>query len=133
MPQKPAELRGMRILVVEDNFLVSEMLRDFLSQCGAEVVGPAPRVDAALQLCEQEGLDGALLDINLAGQEGFPVATRLLERGVPFMFLSGYDDVEMIPSGLRHIPRLAKPFDCNEVAEMAARHFGRGAVRNVCD
>jgi DNA-binding response OmpR family regulator len=117
------ELRGLRILVVEDNFLVAEVLRDLLEEKGCQVMGPAPRVSVALQLCKDEVLDGALLDINLGGQSCFPIATYLLERGVPFFFLSGYDDSTMIPAPLRHIPRLAKPFDRVEVARTAARHF----------
>jgi CheY-like chemotaxis protein len=123
MTPMPQELRGLRILVVEDSFLVAELLRDLLDECGCEVVGPAPRVPLALQLCKEEALDGALLDINLGGESCFPVAHYLQEKRVPFLFLSGYDDSAMIPAALRHVPRLAKPFDRIEVARTAALHF----------
>ena len=58
---------GRRVLVVEDDFLVSLMTVDFLQSIGCEVVGPAVRLPAALQLAQSESLDAALLDINLAG------------------------------------------------------------------
>jgi DNA-binding response OmpR family regulator len=120
MPSMPPELRGLRILVVEDNFLMAESVRDLLDECGCETVGPAPRLEVALELARHELLDGALLDINLAGEYCFPVARLLRERGVPFMFLTGYDDCSV---AFRDAPRLSKPFDRLEVAVMAARHF----------
>lgn len=119
----PPELRGLRILVVEDNFLMAESVRDLLDECGCETVGPAPRLAVALALAGQEPLDGALLDINLAGEYCFPVARLLRERGVPFMFLTGYDDCSIVPVAFRDAPRLSKPFDRLEVAVTAARHF----------
>jgi CheY-like chemotaxis protein len=123
MPSMPPELRGLRILVVEDNFLMAESVRDLLDECGCETVGPAPRLEVALELASHELLDGAFLDINLAGEYCFPVARLLRERGVPFMFLTGYDDCSIVPVAFRDAPRLSKPFDRLEVAVTAARHF----------
>ena len=119
----PPELRGLRILLVEDNFLVAESMRDLLDECGCETVGPAPRLEAALDLADREFLDGALLDINLAGEYCFLVARLLRERGVPFSFLSGYDDCSIVAVPFRDASRLFKPFDRLEIAVTAARHF----------
>src|SRR5438128_10265294 len=100
------DLHGLKILVVEDNFLVAELLRELLVDCGCNVVGPAPGVDAGLDLMGQTELDGAVLDINLNGQRCFPIAAALSERSVPFVFLTGYDDPTMIPPEFREVPRL---------------------------
>jgi len=64
----PPKLKGLRIFVVEDNFLVAEMICDLLEDCGCEVVGPVGRLDKALGMVSSATLDGALLDINLAGE-----------------------------------------------------------------
>lgn len=83
-------LAGKRILVVEDEFLISAMLCDMLSESEATVIGPAARIDAALQLIENHGLDAAILDMNLNGQWIDPVAEALHRRGTPFVFTTGY-------------------------------------------
>jgi hypothetical protein len=77
-----------------------------------EVVGPAPSVEVALQLLEDEGerLDGAVLDINLRDQRVYPVANALTARGVPFVFTTGYDPVT-IPQAYAAAPRCEKPVD----------------------
>jgi len=127
MSSMPTELRGLKVLVVEDNFLVAELVRSLLEDCGCETVGPAGRVDSALALIEDDdgALDGAVLDINLAGEYCFPIAERLHQRGVPFFFLTGYDDGQIIPPQFREVPRLAKPFDNRNVQCVAAEMFGR--------
>jgi DNA-binding response OmpR family regulator len=67
---------GRRLLVVEDDFLVSLMTVDFLESIGCEVIGPAARLAAAVRLTQSESLDAAVLDINIAGDMIWPV-TRL--------------------------------------------------------
>src|SRR5690242_11469654 len=94
-------MTGLRILVVEDNFLAAEVVRDTLEGFGCQVVGPVGRLEDGLRLASAETLDGAVLDINLNGDRCFPIARALLERGVPFMFLTGYDDAGLIPPELR--------------------------------
>ena len=123
MTSTPPELRGLKVLVVEDNFLIAELIRSLLADCGCETIGPAPRVSSALALVDGRHLDGAFLDINLAGEYCFPVAELLRERGIPFVFLTGYDDSEIIPPALREVPRISKPFDNRKVASIAARLF----------
>jgi DNA-binding response OmpR family regulator len=126
----PGELRGLRILVVEDNFLLAESLQMLLREWGCEAIGPASRLARALDIARSTPLDGALLDINLAGEMSFPVATLLRERGVPFVFLTGYTQIEM-PSELRDTPVLAKPVDNLELADLVARYFARKDLHPV--
>lgn len=121
-----AALEGYRVLVVEDNFLLAETLRDLLEDCGCKLIGPAPRVSAALPLCTSD-LDGALLDINLGEETCFEIADRLAEQGVPFMFLSGYSDAAIVPDRFRAVPRLDKPYDREAIVREAEHRFGCNA------
>ena len=100
-------LEGLRILVVEDNFLAAEVVRDALESSGCTVIGPVARLEMGLQLAEQQQIDGAVLDINLNGDRCFPIAEALRQRGVPFIFLTGYDAI--IPVELRPVRLLGKP------------------------
>jgi len=115
-------LRGLRVLVVEDTLLVADMIADELEEVGCTVVGPAPRVERGLALARAERLDGALLDVNLAGELCFPIAELLLAQGVPFAFLTGYGETTL-PPGYRKMPRLAKPFQLNELLNLVRRNF----------
>jgi DNA-binding response OmpR family regulator len=119
-----AELRGLRILLVEDNYLVAEHLRGVLSDHGCEVVGPVPRVESGLDLLRDDRkLDGAVLDINLNGELCFPIAKALETLAVPFLFLTGYDDKTVIPSEFQAVPFLGKPVDEAELVAVAIRIF----------
>ncbi|TIQ25766.1 MAG: response regulator, partial [Mesorhizobium sp.] len=86
---KSAPLSGLRILVVEDTFLVALDLSDELTDAGCDVVGPAPSVQEALEQIDGVELDGAVLDVNLHGERSFPLAEHLAARDVPFVFLTG--------------------------------------------
>jgi len=105
-----AILAGRRILVVEDEMLVAMSIEDTLIDAGGEVVGPAPTVGRALGLLQDEAkIDAVVLDMNLQGQSGLPVADACDERSIPFLILSGYGDTAL--SGTRHAaPILSKPF-----------------------
>ena len=115
-------LRGLRILVVEDTLLVADMIVEELEEAGCTVVGPAPRVERGLALARAERLDGALLDVNLAGEPCFPIAELLLEQGVPFAFLTGYGEATL-PACYRKMPRLAKPFQLDDLVNLVRRNF----------
>lgn len=117
------ELRGRRILVVEDNFLAAEALRDVLVENGCEVVGPVGRLTAAMALASRETLDGAFLDVNLGGEQCFPLADLLRKKGVPFVFLTGYADESIVPVALRKVPLLGKPLNPLDVVAKALQHF----------
>jgi CheY-like chemotaxis protein len=102
-------LTGLRILLVEDEAMIAMLFEDMLIDSGATVIGPASGVRAALEAIAAEPIDGALLDVNLGGEQSFAVADALAERGVPFVFVTGYGE-----AGVRdrypHAPTLQKPF-----------------------
>ena len=120
-------LEGLRVLVVEDVLLVAEMIAEMLAAGGIRVVGPVARVASALVLAREETLDGALLDVNLAGENSGPVAEALTARGVPFIFLTGYGDAGALPPNFRDTPRIAKPFREQELATAMTARFRRTA------
>lgn len=103
------KLDGRRILVVEDEIAISMLLEDMLLDMGAEVVGPASRIAAALVLAQGEALDLAIVDVNLAGEPIYPVVAALARRGVPFVFSTGYGSGG-IEEPYRDRPVLQKPF-----------------------
>jgi CheY-like chemotaxis protein len=110
---KMEALAGRRILVVEDEYLIMTDIASSLEQAGAEVVGPAATVDEALRLVgDPSRIDAALLDINLRGVMAFPVADALADRGVPFVFSTGYDR-SILP------PRYAKAAFCEKPSELS--------------
>jgi len=129
MAKRPGELQGLRVLVVEDSFLVADTICDVLSERGCEVVGPAPNLEWGWRLSQQEGLDGAVLDVNLGGELSFPIAVTLAERGIPFLFITGYDDVSVMPEQFRTVQRILKPFDFDELVAIIARTVRGGAAR----
>ena len=126
-PRQRAALSGLRVLVLEDSFLVAEVIAETLEAGGCDVVGPVSRVDSALPIARDEPLDGAVLDVNLAGEFSFPVADTLAERGVPFLFVTGYSDLEVLPSRFRKAPMMHKPFAPDELAELTSARFRRTA------
>ncbi|MEH3036360.1 MAG: response regulator [Sphingomonas adhaesiva] len=103
-------LRGKRILIVEDEYFIAADLKRALGDRDAVVLGPVASLDAGMAVLDDGGaIDIAVLDVNLDGADSYPIAERLAARGVPFVFVTGYDGWAM-PSAYRSIPRLAKPF-----------------------
>ena len=118
-------LAGRRILVVEDETLIALSIEETLQRLGCVVVGPVGKLDAALRLAGDEALDAAVLDVTVRGGPVYPVAERLLARGVPFVLASGYGEWAL-PENLRDRPRLTKPFTPQEVEEQARALCGGG-------
>ncbi|MFG0328517.1 MAG: response regulator [Phycisphaerales bacterium] len=99
----------IRVLVVEDQVFLADDLAETLEEAGMQVVGPIGRLNPALELARDANIDAAILDINLGDDERvFPLADLLAERGVPFMFVTGYEE-DVIPARHRNRPRLGKP------------------------
>ena len=104
-----AALEGLRILVVEDEFLVATLIEDMLVAAGCVVAGPVPRLSEALEAVDHETFDAAVLDVNLGGDRVYPVADALSRRNVPFVFVTGYG-TSGLPGEYAERPRLCKPF-----------------------
>ena len=102
-------LEGLRVLVVEDDYLISLLFDDMLTSAGCVVVGPLPRLTDALEAAAKERCDAAVLDVNLGCERVYPVAKILAERHVPFIFVTGYSG-DALPREYAEQPRIAKPF-----------------------
>jgi CheY-like chemotaxis protein len=102
-------LEGLSVLVVEDEAPIALQLEDMLVELGCTVVGPASRVAQALQLLNDEEVDAAVLDVNIAGELVYPVADELTNRGLPYIFATGYG-ASGLTETYRGRPVLEKPF-----------------------
>jgi two-component SAPR family response regulator len=102
------DARPLKVLVVEDESLVALDIENMLEEMGCTVVASVPRLVKALDLAARLDLDLAVLDINLAGEVVYPLAFRLAERGIPFLFSTGYSTADL-PLELRDRPILRKP------------------------
>ncbi|MBU4530908.1 MAG: response regulator [Desulfomicrobium sp.] len=111
-----------RVLIVEDEVLLAMHLEDMLTDLGHRVVGQATRVDKALVLARNSDIDFAILDINVAGTQSFPVADILLERGIQFVFATGYGTAGLI-DGYRDCPVLQKPYAQEDLEQSIALTF----------
>lgn len=117
-----------KILVVEDHPLLAEVVCDIVRRCGMAPVGPAGWLHGACELAHDRALDGAILDVKLGDEACFPAAKILQARGVPFAFLTGYREPWLIPSELRGVPLLRKPFNEKELRAMlvSLTNYGTG-------
>jgi CheY-like chemotaxis protein len=109
---------GLRVLLVEDEIMIALLVEEILAEFGHTVVGPASRVDRALELVASEAIDVAILDVNIDDKDVYPVAEALAARGIPFMFVSGYGT---LPERFRDRPRLTKPFRQRALLELLVK------------
>lgn len=127
MPDAPLHpgLAGRRVLLVEDDYMIADVLCQELEGAGAEILGPVPDVQAALELLAAGGaIDAAVLDVNLGGEMVWPVADALLARGVPFVFATGYDRAA-IPARYARVACCEKPVGPDAIARALARQARR--------
>lgn len=114
------DLAGKRVLLVEDEWLVAVLIEDMLTEAGSVVVGPFARVIEGLAAARTEAVDVALLDVNVGGEQVFPIAHQLEERGVPFLLLTGYGRAALPKDGL-HWDAHPKPFDPTQLTACLAQ------------
>ncbi len=106
-----------RILVVEDEFLVAMQIEAILTGRGWKVIGSAGTLASAVSLARTCTCDAAVLDVNLRGERVDEVATILSERGIPFLFVSGYGRGNLPPAFRHNAEFLAKPFSDQMLVE----------------
>ena len=99
----------MRVLIVEDEYMIALDTAAVLKHAGCDVAGIAGSVAKALRLLDDERCDAVVLDANLSGDSAEPVAAALLQRGSPYVVVSGYNTVQL-PGLLASAPFLAKPY-----------------------
>ncbi len=109
-----------RILVLDDEPLISMLMEDWLNELGCEVVGPARSLEDGLDLAGKAELDAAILDVNLGGQNSFSIANTLELRGIPFAFATGDSSIDQ-DSGFADPLLLSKPFDFERVKAVVGK------------
>lgn len=115
MVENKHALGGRTLLLVEDDYWIAQDMVGQLEAAGAEVIGPVASVEAAIELIDRtEHIDGAVLDINLQGVLAWAIADVLLQRGVRFVFASGYNG-SIVPAHYSEIVRLQKPVTLNKI------------------
>jgi CheY-like chemotaxis protein len=117
------DLRGLRVLLVEDEYLSAMAIEALLLDLGCELVGPATTLDDALSAVDKDAPDGVILDLNLRGQRSDPVAEALAARGIPFIVLSGYASGFQRLEGFGDMPQLRKPTNADTLIETMLRTF----------
>ena len=110
MPNASELLVGKRVLVLEDEVLVSISIENWLAELGCEIAGVAVQLDEAFEVIRSSALDLAVLDVNIGGHSSDPVASELIRRGIPFIVATGYA-AGAFPESLQHVPMVQKPFD----------------------
>jgi CheY-like chemotaxis protein len=107
---------GKRVLLVEDESMIRMLLEGMLTDLGHTVAAEAGGIEEALALAKEADIDVAILDVNLNNRPITPVVEVLIERGVPFVFASGYGQ-RGVPEPYRQNPTLQKPFQVEALAQ----------------
>jgi DNA-binding response OmpR family regulator len=119
-----------RVLVVEDEAMISMLLEDMVLDIGAEIIGPVAKFDAALALAREADFSVAVLDLNLNGTLSYPIAEVIRERGIPVIFATGYG-----PDGsldrFRDCVTLQKPFSQSDFAQVIAAACCQSSANGV--
>ena len=123
-PSQASMTRGLRILVVEDELMISMLVEDMLAELGHKVAGIAASIEEATRLADQGDFDGALLDVNLNGKTIDAVAETLMRRHIPFVFTTGYGQ-QGIPDAYRDWPALQKPYQTQQLGQALANAIAR--------
>ena len=113
------------MVVVEDETMVAILLEDMLAELGCEVLWTAHRVNKALDLVSGSTPDAAVLDVNIAGDEVYPVADALAARGVPIVFTTGYG-ARGLADSWRDRPIVQKPFQVEHLSRGLLTALGKG-------
>lgn len=105
----------LKVLVVEDEYLLAMALRDVLVDAGAEVLGPVSNVAQAQKIiATADRIDVAVLDVNLGKEMVYPVADALTEMNVPCVLTTGFDG-NSLGERYRNLHRCEKPYDPEQV------------------
>jgi CheY-like chemotaxis protein len=115
-----------RVLIVEDEFLIAQLIEEMVTELGYPVAGVAHTVAAALKAFSELNFDAVLLDVNLDGRRNPETADFLLQRGIPFAFVSGYDCIS--ERRYAHVPMVLKPFSDDQIGAALRALVGPGSV-----
>jgi DNA-binding response OmpR family regulator len=124
-------LSDLRILIVEDEYMLAMELAGAIQGAGGEVAAMVASLDDAEQATNQQ-LDGAILDIQLGDKKSFDLARRMRALRIPVVFTTGYDHA-IVPEELMTVPHLTKPLSLSEVVRQAARTFVHESAGKASD
>lgn len=110
-----------RALIIEDNVIVAMEAESILTQLGADDVKLVSNVKAALDALDNHQFDYAILDINLGDESGLDIARKLVEKGVPFIFTTGYGEDTLAADGYPDAPVASKPYNAESIAEALSK------------
>ena len=117
-------LKGARVLIVEDEFLIADDLARELRSAGGEPVGPVGTIDQAEELIRLHPVDAAIVDVNLRGEMASELINRLAATDLPCLIVSGYGE-DALPESVRGVPRLEKPVSPASVVQALAKQLVR--------
>ena len=117
-------LSGHRVLIAEDEYLLANDLSRALLDAGARIVGPFATTSRAMTgLRREDGVTAAVLDVNLRNAAIYPLADALVERSVPFIFMTGYMG-EALPDRFSAVPCCHKPLRAWDTVAMLVERLG---------
>jgi two-component SAPR family response regulator len=109
------------VLILEDDYLIAASLAQIVVDAGHAVVGPASSVEEAKEAMTEMGIDAALLDVNLGGDDrSFELATWLQAMRIPFAFVTSYSPA-LMPPAFAPVPVLVKPFSREAATKLLDR------------
>jgi DNA-binding NtrC family response regulator len=109
------QLKGLRILIAEDESIIVTTIEDMLADLGCIPVGPVRTVGEAFDKIGRDLFDCAILNLDLQGERCDPIADALVALGTPFIFATGYDRAVM-DTRFKGMPFLQKPFDFSQLS-----------------
>lgn len=116
-------MTARRFLILEDSLIIAMEAEEILRDIGAETVDIAANLEQATAAIERDDYDCAILDVNLGQAMSFGFARMLVERGIPFGFVSGYSDTQDFPADLQQVPLLVKPFNEGAMLDFVRKLF----------
>lgn len=114
-------LRGKRIMIVEDEILIAMELEMSLQDAGSDVVGPFTELAQADSIQDRSVVDAALLDVNLNGDVVYPLADRLQQMDVPLVFYTGNADYHVLEDRYPNAAIIKKPADPDALLDVLSK------------
>ena len=127
-----SDVNGLRVLVVEDEAMIAMLAEDMIDMAGCQLAGIASSLAEGLAAAERHDFDVAMLDVNLDGQNSGPIADRLNERGLPFIFTTGYGS-DGVPDDHAHRPVCAKPYVIADLHAALVQAVGMSSNMSIKD
>lgn len=113
---RATSIKGARVLIVEDEYMIADDLARALREAGGDPVGPVSTLEQAEEILGQAHVDAAIFDLDLRGKMAFDLIERLVASGLPCLIVSGYGD-DVLPETLDRVSRLEKPVNPKTVIE----------------